>query len=89
MAVLSVPVVRLKRASVPSAALPFAYPPSGVGLTAKTFGGGERAKYKSTRAAVIKSKPRLPRCRDDWFVVLLGATFCLLIVEHHLQRWFG
>jgi hypothetical protein len=52
-----VPVVRLKRASSPSAVLLPGYPPSGGGMTPKAFGASESPKQTSG----MRNKP----CRKD------------------------
>src|SRR5438874_7974791 len=59
MAVFSVPVVRLKSASSPSAVLPPRYPPSGGGRTARP--GGESAKQTSVRDTSRKTRHRHER----------------------------
>src|SRR5439155_27299360 len=74
MAVFSVPVVRLKSASSPSAVLPPRYPPSGGGRTARP--GGESAKQTSVRDTSRKTRhrhERLTKFRSAMVLTLSGS----------------
>ena len=48
------PVVRLPRASCPSAVLPPGYPPSGAGTTPKDFGVVQNAHRPSAKSVVVR-----------------------------------
>jgi hypothetical protein len=82
MAVLNVPVVRLKSAACPSAVLPPAYPPSGGGFTASDFDATLRQASTSSVAVNVI----LGLFINDFLFLVFSPRAALSVIENQLWR---